>query len=83
MSRHGCCSQDVNIMHGGVCAEVNKLTEPSRLTRSVMIQLQCASCTFNTVTTRHVFSCSVKDAVQIGIGTINVCVLFEAVAPVT
>ena len=52
----GCYSQDVNILHGGVCAEVNKLTEPSRLTRSVMIQLQYASCTLNTVTTRHMFS---------------------------
>jgi len=48
-----------------------------------MIQLQCASYTFNTVTTRHVFNCSVKDAVQIGTGTMDVCVLFGTVAPVT
>ena len=61
---------------------MNKLTEPSRLTRSVMIQLQCASYMFNTVTARHVFSCSFEDAVQIGTGTIDVHVLFEAVAPV-
>lgn len=66
-----------------MCAEVNKLNELSRLTRSAIIQLQCASYMFNTVTTHHVFIRSVKDAVQIGTGTIDVCVQFGAVAPVT
>ena len=55
-----------------VCAEVSKLTKPSGLTRSVTIQLKSASYTFNTVTTHHVFNCSVKCAMQIGTGTINV-----------